>query len=80
MAAMFHGQSAEYTLFLHISNLVFTYIFIAEAVLKLIAQLPRSYFSDSWNRFDFFLVAGSIVDLLLSNVVSEPASVCEQRM
>lgn len=39
-------------------------MFIVEAVLKLIAY-GKSYFSNSWNKFDFSVVAASILDVIL---------------
>ena len=34
-------------------------------MLKLIAYRPKFYFSQNWNRFDFFVVTASVVDLVL---------------
>jgi hypothetical protein len=36
-----------------------------ECILKLIA-FGKSYFSNNWNRFDFFVVAASLFDVLLA--------------
>ena len=47
-----------------ITNYIFTAIFIVEAILKIIA-LGWSYFGTSWNKFDFFVVISSILDILL---------------
>ena len=47
------------------TNLVFTSCFIIEAVLKLFA-FGWAYFGTSWNKFDFFVVIASILDILLS--------------
>lgn len=47
-----------------ITNIIFTIIFIIEAVLKLIAY-GRTYFDNSWNNFDFFVVISSILDMIL---------------
>ena len=38
-------------------NALFTYVFLAEAALKLFAFHPRCYVSDSWNVFDGVIVA-----------------------
>jgi hypothetical protein len=46
------------------TNTIFAFIFIIEAILKLIA-FSTSYFSNSWNKFDFFVVCASIFDFLL---------------
>jgi len=60
-------MSLAYSDFLEGSNIVFTMVFGIEAILKLIAY-GRSYFKNSWNRFDFFVVLASIFDLVLLNV------------
>lgn len=49
---------------LRISNYIFSAIFFVEAVLKLIA-FGRSYFRNSWNKFDCFVVVSSIFDVVL---------------
>lgn len=63
MLMQYKGQSDEYTHNLELANLAFLLIFIAEAVLKLIAFNPTFYFGDVWNAFDFVIVVGSIVDI-----------------
>ncbi|CAD8079150.1 unnamed protein product [Paramecium primaurelia] len=47
-------------------NTAFTFVFIGEAILKIIALGPIGYMRNSWNRFDFFVVCASILDLILS--------------
>ncbi|XP_072838170.2 sodium channel protein type 2 subunit alpha-like isoform X1 [Pogona vitticeps] len=49
-------------------NLVFTGIFTAEMVLKLIALDPYYYFQEGWNIFDSIIVSLSLMELGLSNV------------
>lgn len=48
----------------------FTYVFYAEASLKIVALTPAGYFGDSWCRFDFFLVATSLVDQVGEELLS----------
>ena len=36
-----------------------------EAVVKVIGLSARGYFSDRWNIFDFVIVVGSLVDIVL---------------
>ncbi len=50
-------------------NLVFVGIFSLEATLKICAQ-PSEYFRSSWNRFDFFIVAGSLIGIALELLAS----------
>lgn len=47
---------------------VFTTIFTAEAVLKIIAMNPVNYLKDRWNCFDIVIVFLSLVELGLQNV------------
>jgi hypothetical protein len=51
--------------FLELLNYIFSIIFFIEAVLKLIAY-GDTYFQNAWNRFDFFVVVSSILDILMS--------------
>ncbi|XP_054864565.1 sodium channel protein type 4 subunit alpha B-like isoform X2 [Amphiprion ocellaris] len=53
---------------LSISELVFTFIFTAEMILKLVALGCSGYFKVSWHIFDFILVVGSLLELGLSDV------------
>ena len=64
MAMSFDGQPKWYTNALSYSNYVFTAIFIIEAILKLLCY-HTSYFFTTWNKFDFFVVSTSIIDLLM---------------
>ncbi|XP_028249067.1 sodium channel, voltage-gated, type I-like, alpha [Parambassis ranga] len=50
-------------------NKVFTAIFTAEMVLKLIAMDPYYYFQERWNIFDGIIVTLSLIELSLENVV-----------
>lgn len=52
----------------HPPTQVFTGIFTAEMVLKLIALDPYEYFQQGWNIFDSFIVTLSLVELGLANV------------
>ena len=46
--------------------LVFTYIFAAEAFLKILALGFITYLQDPWNTFDFVIVIISISDVFIS--------------
>jgi len=46
-------------------NYIFTLIFILEACIKIFA-FGWAYFDTSWNKFDFFVVISSIMDIFLS--------------
>ena len=66
MAMNFENQSDLYNTILDDINLAFTSIFILEAFLKLIAFGFTRYFNNSWNRFDFFVVVASSVEIAIN--------------
>ena len=68
MAMNYENCHENYNQALTIVNYIFTGIFIAECVLKLLAYFPKAYFHSAWNRFDFFVVVASIVDLIVANI------------
>ena len=68
MSAGWHGEPTEWTEMKDNFNLGFTCVFIAEAALKIIAIGFVEYWSSSWNRFDLFLVCGSLVDLCVQDL------------
>ncbi|KAG8510394.1 Sodium channel protein type 9 subunit alpha, partial [Galemys pyrenaicus] len=68
MAMEHHPMTDEFKDVLTVGNLVFTGIFAAEMVLKLIAMDPYEYFQVGWNIFDSLIVTLSLVELFLSDV------------
>ncbi len=68
MGISYEDQLDIYGEFLDIINLIFTGIFIFEAIFKLIAMGLIRYFQNSWNRFDFFVVVASIIDVIVTKV------------
>merc|ERR1719277_37939 len=68
LAMKFYHQPTAYTDFLDVLNQIFTYFFLVECILKLGAFRFKNYFRDPWNAFDFFIVAGSLVDLGLAAI------------
>lgn len=67
MAIDYQGSPPGFTSVLDTLNLVFTGIFIVECILKLIANGVSGYFYYGWNKFDFFVVASSVLDLIMTN-------------
>lgn len=63
MALSFDGMSPELISIIDTINLAFTAIFIVECGMKLIANGFKRFFYFSWNKFDFFVVSASILDL-----------------
>ena len=67
MALNYENSHPTYDKCLTIANYIFTGIFIAECCIKLLAY-GLAYFHTGWNRFDFFVVAASIADLIIANI------------
>ncbi|HKK79181.1 MAG TPA: ion transporter [Phaeodactylibacter sp.] len=44
---------------------LFILFFVLEAIVKLYTLKPNAYFENPWNRFDFFIVVGSLPSLLV---------------
>ncbi|XP_036388275.1 calcium channel, voltage-dependent, L type, alpha 1S subunit, a [Megalops cyprinoides] len=55
-------------------NVIFTVLFTVEMILKLMAFKAKGYFGDPWNVFDFLIVIGSVVDVILSEIDAALAS------
>ncbi|XP_016096245.1 sodium channel protein type 4 subunit alpha A [Sinocyclocheilus grahami] len=68
MAMEHYPMSPDFEHVLLVGNLVFTGIFTAEMVFKLIAMDPYYYFQVGWNIFDSIIVTLSLVELGLANV------------
>ncbi|NXH39544.1 SCN5A protein, partial [Dicaeum eximium] len=63
MALEHNNMSPTFKLMLKIGNLVFTGIFTAEMILKIIALDPYYYFQQPWNIFDSVIVTLSLIEL-----------------
>ncbi|XP_051572301.1 sodium channel protein type 4 subunit alpha B-like isoform X7 [Myxocyprinus asiaticus] len=68
MAMEHYPMTVEFENMLTVGNLVFTGIFTAEMILKLLALDPYYYFQVGWNIFDSIIVTMSLVELGLANV------------
>uniref|UniRef100_A0A8D2ZK28 Voltage-dependent L-type calcium channel subunit alpha n=1 Tax=Scophthalmus maximus TaxID=52904 RepID=A0A8D2ZK28_SCOMX len=68
------NQSDHVTKLSDTLNMIFTVLFTVEMILKLMAFKARGYFGDPWNVFDFIIVIGSVVDVILSEVDTALAS------
>lgn len=64
MATQYFGQSTEQSDIINVINEIFAVVFTVEAVLKLIA-FGLAYFEDTWNRFDFGIVVGTLVSIVV---------------
>ncbi|NWZ54501.1 SCN5A protein, partial [Haliaeetus albicilla] len=65
MALEHNNMSQNFKLMLNVGNLVFTGIFTAEMILKIIALDPYYYFQQHWNIFDSVIVTLSLIELSL---------------
>uniref|UniRef100_A0A3B5RAI4 Sodium channel protein n=1 Tax=Xiphophorus maculatus TaxID=8083 RepID=A0A3B5RAI4_XIPMA len=68
MAMEFYPMDKWFSDMLYVGNLVFTAIFTAEMVLKVIALDPYHYFQVGWNIFDGVIVCLSLIELSLADV------------
>lgn len=62
-----YRQGQEFTDILMYLNIAFTILYIVEAGLKFIA-LRLNYFRDYWNIFDFIVVLGGLLDVVVTVV------------
>ncbi|NXL23723.1 SCN5A protein, partial [Setophaga kirtlandii] len=68
MALEHYKMTKEFEYMLYIGNLVFTGIFTAEMIFKVIALDPYYYFQQGWNIFDSIIVILSLMELGLSSM------------
>ena len=68
MAMGFENAPPAYDQTLTMLNYIFTGIFIAECIIKLIGLGIIGYFHSGWNKFDFFVVIASILDIIIANI------------
>ncbi|XP_074644176.1 muscle calcium channel subunit alpha-1-like [Tubulanus polymorphus] len=68
LAIKYNGQNESYSAALDYLNMVFTGVFTAEFLLKLVAFRFKNYFGDAWNVFDFIIVLGSFIDIIYTEV------------
>ena len=68
MGIMYDSSTQKYQKVLDTINLVFTSFFILEFLIKIIGLGVYRYFHKGWNKFDFFLVITSTIDLIVSNI------------
>ena len=64
LALKWYAMPDEVVLMNEVLNYSFSVIFTVEAVIKLIA-MQKNYFKDSWNIFDFIVVVGTWIVILV---------------
>ena len=65
MSLEYFGSSTTYSDVLEALNVAFVYVFLAEMLLKWFGLGVAQYFSDSWNRFDAFVVVLQLATFVL---------------
>ncbi|KAJ8047198.1 Voltage-dependent L-type calcium channel subunit alpha-1C [Holothuria leucospilota] len=68
LAMKYDGEPQSYAHALDLLNIIFTAIFTVECILKMIAFTPKNYFKDMWNIFDFIIVLGTIVHIIITKI------------
>ncbi len=65
------SMAERYHSFLVISDVAIIWIFVAEAVIKIVAEgrKPQNYFKDPWNIFDFTIVVAAFMPINAQYVV-----------
>lgn len=69
LALKWYNEPVGLNPILDVINLVFAGIFTVEAIIKLIA-FGKGYFKVGWNNFDFTIVIGTYIGLILTNTTS----------
>ncbi|KAI5726489.1 hypothetical protein M8J76_003596 [Diaphorina citri] len=70
VAVAHNGQPKWLDNFLYYAEFAFLGLFMLEMFIKMYALGPRIYFDSAFNRFDFFVVCGSIFEVIWSEVKS----------
>ena len=68
MSLTYEGCPEKLSNLLKLINYLFTFIFMLECFIKLLAYGIRPYFHVAWNKFDFFIVIISIVDWVVADI------------
>ena len=63
MAASHDDEPPLFTAVATATNIAFSSLFLVEALLKMYGLGKRAYYADGWNRFDFVITLGGLVDI-----------------
>ena len=72
LAMPYFGASDQYLNILETLNVFFVVIFTSEATLKMVAHAAR-YWIDPWNVFDFAVVLGSLLGIIIQSLTGVKA-------
>jgi voltage-dependent calcium channel N type alpha-1B len=70
-----HNQTEDEKFILKYVNVVFTALFTFECLLKLCAFGPKAFSNDFWNIFDLITVIGSVIDVIVSEIIEDETGV-----
>ena len=70
MVINYEGCNEIYETCLIIANMFFVFVFLCEFILKILAYGVVGYFHTNWNRFDFFVVVVSIIDIFCEKMIN----------
>jgi len=66
LMCMFHeGIDPDFLRGLEYANSTFTVIYVIEMLIKLLGFGVRGYFMNNWNKFDFLICCGAVIDEVL---------------
>ena len=69
-----HPMDPRQKVLLEHVNLVFTALYLAEALIKLLGLGVRPYLADGWNRFEALLVLANLATLALTAALAPPTA------
>jgi hypothetical protein len=69
LSLKWYNEPENMSKILEIINYGFAGIFTIEAAIKLIA-FGKKYFANGWNNFDFFIVCGTFIGIIVSETTS----------
>jgi hypothetical protein len=77
MSIIYNEASTEYTSAINTINEICSFVFIGEAIVKIVG-LGQNYFKSSWNRFDFSVTLISLVDVVITYAASSSVPLLRQ--
>ena len=70
LAVNWYGRQDSVQNILDIWNYVFSGIFTIEAIIRIVGLGPKKYFTEKWNIFDFIIIIGSYISLIIEQTTS----------
>lgn len=70
LAMIYNNMNPFYSNLLTDIGFLFTTVFILECIMKIVSFGMQPYIASNWNKFDFFIVLISILDIVLTNFVN----------